>query len=89
MNHDLEMKVELHIKELVLHGFAQRDGARIQKAIEQELTRLFIKHGVPTAFSGSYEIPELKGDSLTVRAEMEVEATGAQVAQVIYGGLEK
>jgi undecaprenyl pyrophosphate synthase len=89
MSSDLKMNIELHIQELVLYGFSQKDGERIQKEIEQELTRLFTKHGVPASFSDSYEITELKGVSFDVRAGMEVEAIGSQVAQAIYGGMGK
>jgi hypothetical protein len=32
--------INLHIEELVLHGFAPGDRHRISEAVEQELTRL-------------------------------------------------
>ena len=33
--------LNLHIEELVLHGFAPGDRYRIGEAVQQELTRLF------------------------------------------------
>ncbi|MBD2490840.1 hypothetical protein [Aulosira sp. FACHB-615] len=81
------MNIELQIEELVLHGFAQKDRGRIQRAIEQELTRLFTEQGVPGSLSRSYEIQQLQGSAFNVRAGMGVEAIGSQVAQAIYGGI--
>jgi hypothetical protein len=82
-----EMNIELHIEELVLHGFARKDQARIQRVIEQELTRLFTEQGIPASLSQSNEIQQLQGGSFNVRAGMGVEAIGSQVAQAIYGGM--
>ena len=81
------MNIELHIEELVLHGFARKDQGRIQWAVEQELTRLLTEQGVPPSLSQTNEIQRLNGGSFNVRAEMGVEAIGSQVAQAIYGGM--
>jgi hypothetical protein len=71
----------------VLHGFAHKDQARIQQAIEQELTRLLTQQGIPNSLSQSNEIQRLNGGSFNVKAGMSVEAIGSQVAQAIYGGM--
>lgn len=81
------MNLELQIEELVLHGFARKDQVRIQRAIAQELTRLFTEQGVPNSLSHSQEIQQLQGGSFNVKAGMGVEAIGSQVAQAIYGGM--
>jgi hypothetical protein len=81
------MNLELHIEELVLHGFARKDRGRIQRAIEQELTRLFAEQGIPNSLSHHQEIQQLQGGSFDVRAGMGVEAIASQVAQAIYGGI--
>lgn len=81
------MNLDLHIEELVLHGFAQKDQGRIQRAIEQELTRLLTEQGVPNSLSRGQEIQQLQGGSFNVRAGMGVEAVASQVAQAIYGGM--
>ncbi len=81
------MNIELHIEELVLHGFARKDQGRIQRAIEQELTRLLMERGVPDALSHSRDVQQLQGGKFDVRAGMGIEAVGAQVAQAIYGGM--
>jgi hypothetical protein len=81
------MNIELHIEELVLHGFARKDQARIQQAVEQELTRLLTEQGVPAVLSQGGELQQLNGGSFNVRSGMVAEAVGAQVAQSIYGGM--
>lgn len=81
------MNIELQIEELVLHGFARKDQGRIQRAIEQELTRLFTEQGVPASLSRSQKIQQLQGGSFNVRVGMGFEAIGSQVAQGIYGGM--
>jgi len=42
--------VELHIEELVLHGFRSGDRFHIGDALERELVRLLGKQGLPAPF---------------------------------------
>ncbi|MEJ2009120.1 MAG: hypothetical protein P8Z30_13360 [Acidobacteriota bacterium] len=42
-------RVEVHIEELVLHGFAPGDRHRIAVAVKQELSRLILAEGVPAS----------------------------------------
>ena len=51
--------VELHIEELILHGFSQGDRYRIGEAIERELARLFIEQGLPQSLSENAAIADL------------------------------
>ncbi len=81
------MNIELQIEELVLYGFAHKDQGRIQRAVEQELTRLLTEQGMPGSLSQSHEVQQLQGGSFNVRAGMGVEAIASQVAQAIYGGM--
>ena len=48
--------IELHIEELVLHGFSPGDRYRIGEAVEQELTRLLADRGVPQSLAEGGEI---------------------------------
>ena len=43
--------IELHIEELVLHGFEPGDRHRIGEAIERELARLFAEQGTPPSLA--------------------------------------
>ena len=45
------MNLHVHIEELVLHGFAPGDRARIGEAVRVELGRLFRESGVPPALA--------------------------------------
>jgi hypothetical protein len=40
------VNLELHVEELVLHGFAPGDRYRIGEALERTLTQLFVEQGV-------------------------------------------
>ncbi len=79
--------VELHIEELVLHGFAASDRYRIGEIVERELARLFAEEGVPASLTSSLEAERLDAGAFHVAANSRAEAVGAQVAQAVYGGL--
>jgi hypothetical protein len=80
------MNVELHIEELLLHGFERGDRDRISEAVQQELTRLFAQ-GVPPSLAQGGEIGRLDGGGFEMNADMQSGAIGSQIAQSIYGGL--
>lgn len=80
------MNVELHIEELVLHGFAPGDRHHIGEAVQQELTRLFTL-GVPPSLAQGGEIGRLDGGEFGMTADMQRGAIGTQIAQSIYRGL--
>ena len=79
--------IELHIEELVLHGFAPADRYRIGEMVERELARLFAEEGVPTTLTGGLEARQLDAGTFHVAANSKAETVGAQVAQAVYGGL--
>ena len=62
-------RIELHIEELVLHGFAPGDRRPLGEAVERELTRL-LGGGAPAP------PPRAQGGA--------VDRTGLQVAQAVY-----
>ena len=85
--------VELHIDELVLHGFSPADRYPIADAIERELTRLFIQEGLPPSVAVEREVARVDGGAFRVAAggtqESRQESAGARVARAIYGGLRR
>ena len=81
--------IELHIEELVLHGFAVKDRYAIGEAIQRELTRLFAEQGVPQSLGQGYEVGRLDGGSFHIAKGAKADAIGEQVAQSVYGGLRK
>ena len=81
--------IELHIQELILHGFSPGDRYRIGEAIQRELSRLLTERGVPPSLSHGDEIAHLDGGSFNVASGSKAEAIGRQVAQSVYGGLKR
>ncbi len=80
------MNIELHIEELVLHGFATVDRHRIGAAVEQELARLLMEQGVPLGLAAGGALARLDGGSFTVAPVAKPDQIGTQVAGAIYGG---
>jgi hypothetical protein len=81
--------IELHIEELVLHGFAPADRYRIGEAVESELARLFDEQGVPPSLARESGIERLDGGAFEVAHGSKLEAVGVQVAQAVFGGLSR
>ena len=79
--------IHLHIEELVLHGFAPGDRHRIGDAIQQELARLFAEKPTPPSLTKSTAIDRLDGGTFHMTGAARPEATGAQVARAVFGGL--
>lgn len=89
MKTELLPNVELHIEELILHGFAPGDRHRIGESIESELARLFAEQGVPPSLMQNIELERVDTGSFSVAQDSKVETVGAQVAQMMYGGLSR
>jgi hypothetical protein len=81
--------IELHIEELVLHGFAPGDRHAISAAIQGELTRLFAEQGVHPSLQRSREVEKMDGGAFSMRAGAKAGTIGTQVAHAVYGGLEQ
>lgn len=81
--------VELHIEELVLHGFASGDRHRIGAAMERELTRLFAEKSTPASLTQEQEIAHLNGGTFEMEPGSAAEVVGARLAQAVYGSLSK
>jgi len=79
--------IELHIEELVLHGFSPGDRYRIGEAVEQELTRLLADRGVPQSLAEGGEIASVDGGAFEVAPGARAEVVGVEVAKAVHGGL--
>ena len=87
-NQGTAQNIELHIEELVLHGFSPRERYAIGEAVQRELTRLFTEQGIhPSLWQG--RIARLDGGSIQVKQDTKADAIGKQVAQSVYGGMKK
>jgi hypothetical protein len=77
-------EIELHIEELVLHGFKPGDRWRIGDAVEEELRGLLRANGIPTNWLSN---PERIAASFNRPLDLTkpVQA-GAKIAGIAYGG---
>ncbi|MBX3234560.1 MAG: hypothetical protein KF814_00290 [Nitrospiraceae bacterium] len=79
--------IEVHIEELVLHGFSQADRRPIADAVERELSSLFLREGLPA--DRSFEIERMNGGTFRVDEKDREGSTGKGAARAIYGGLSR
>jgi hypothetical protein len=81
--------VELHIEELVLHGFASGDRFAVGDAVERELARLFGEQGIPVALRSQSATDEMTGAVFNSTQNAKPRAIGGQIAQAVYQGFGK
>ncbi len=84
-----KQNIELHIEELVLHGFSPGDRHRIAGAVERELAMLIKEKGAPQDLVNNGGIEKLNGGSFQVGQSSKPEATGAQIARAVYRGMKR
>lgn len=84
-----QKNIELHIEELVLHGFALGDRYRIAEAVEHELAALFAEQGAPQSLNRDGAIERLEGGTFEAAQGSKPETIGAKVAQAVYGGMKR
>jgi len=74
-------EIEVHIEELVLHGFAPGERWQVGDALEHELRGLLAERGLPASWQGS----PAKLDAGNVRLTNPA-TTGRQIAGAIHEG---
>ena len=79
--------IELHIDELVLHGFSRGDRHRIGEAIRQELLRQLGEHGIPDVLVLQDHVSRLNAGSIQAQQGGKPERIGMQVARAVYGSV--
>jgi hypothetical protein len=77
--------IDLHIEELVLHGFDPRDRHGIADAVQRELARLVGERGL-AAVHGPLEIPRLDGGTIQLSGTRAAGA-GASIAGAVHSTL--
>ena len=83
------MTIHLHIDQLILHGFAPGDRHRIGAAVERELSRMFAERSVPASLAQGGNVTNLDGGTFQMSGSSNPETIGTQVAQAVYGGLNR
>jgi hypothetical protein len=81
------MGIDLHIEELVLHGFPSRDRHRIADAMRLELTRLLTVDAGHGQAARSLTRVRIDGGSFAVKAGATPQAAGREVARAVFRGL--
>lgn len=81
--------IELHIEELVLHGFKFEDRAAIGEAVQRELTRLFTEGGLQSTLHREHQVSHLVGGTFNIKQGSNPATIGTQIAQQVYGGMKK
>lgn len=81
--------IEIHIDEMVLHGFAMADRYSIADAVQHELARLLAENGAPSSLAQPAAIERISGGAFRLKSDANAESTGAQVARAIFGGLRR
>jgi hypothetical protein len=84
-----QQNIELHIEELVLHGFKSEDRAAIGEAVQRELTRLFTEQGVDPSLGNHHQVAHLDGGTFRVKQDSNIATIGTQIAQQVYGGMKQ
>ena len=79
-------EIELHIKQLVLHGFSTADKYHIGVAMKRELTRLMNRQGFSAVSSG---VVSVDASSFTATANATPEHIGSRVAECVYRGFSR
>jgi hypothetical protein len=81
--------IDLHIEELILHGFSPNNRYAIAEAVQGELTRLFAERGVHASLQRGFEVERLDGGAFNVTQGSKAKGIGVQVGRAVYGGLGK
>lgn len=76
--------VELHIEELVLHGFRSGDRFHIGDALERELVRLLGKQDLPALLRQQSFVERLDAGTFKVTPGTKPRGIGAQLAQSVH-----
>lgn len=79
-------RLELHIEELVLHGFSPDDRDALASTLQHELARR-LEGGVPPALVERGAFERIDAGAFRVVAPVRPAAVGAQVAGAITGAL--
>lgn len=80
-------RIEVHIEELVLHGFSPIHGQAIGAAVTAEVERLLAEQGLPPAVAAGVVIGRIDGGSFHASQQAAPGAMGVGVAQALFGGL--
>lgn len=82
----MQPNIELHIDELVFHGFAPHQATNLGEIVQRELTRLLQEQGLPSNLATDVVIGRLNAGSFTIQPTAKQEAIGVNIANSVYKG---
>jgi len=80
-------RLDVHIDELVLHGFAGTDRFAIGDALERALACHFAERGVPAPLGQARSIERLDGGAFAAMPGANPQAMGEGIAARLYQGI--
>ena len=83
-NANLPPMLELHIEELVLHGFPVSQHRSIGDAVQKELTRLIEEQGMPSLTTRPVSLERLNAGSFKTAKQATAPVIGRQLARQIH-----
>lgn len=82
-------RVVITIGSLSFTGLRARDGHRVGKVLQDELTRLVQDRGLPAGLQAGGEIPALKLPALSPAMSRSPEPLGQALASALYDSLDR
>jgi hypothetical protein len=79
--------IQLHIEEIVLHGFPNIDHNRVRESLQQQLTTLLARGGLPLSFNRDGSVNRLDGGQFISPVNAGVGDIGSRIAGNVYGTL--
>jgi hypothetical protein len=76
--------LQIHIEELMLHGFDHLDHAELGRVVEGALYQLISERGAPSSLSQSGHFESLDGGTFATRPNEHSQDIGGQIALAIY-----
>jgi len=85
------MSINMYIERLILDGISIPHHQRplLQAAVEQELTRLLVADGFSSSIMTGGTMSSITGNTIRLTSEGTPTNLGQQIAQAVYGGLNR
>lgn len=93
MQADAAPEIELHIDQLVLHGFPESQRQRIGEEMQRELHRLLAERGLPARLAAAESggraghTKSLRAGAFQLTAHTGPQVTGQRIAQSVFNAL--
>ena len=85
------MNANIHIERLVLDGLyiTYHQQSLLQAAVEKELGRLFTANGLANGLMAGDSVSHISADAIQLADESDPTELGQQIAQAVYGGVNR